>query len=269
MHMSTIIIRRPRFDHSPGAVPGQLQRKPVAAAFYTLLSATFPAGEAFFVRSVRRFEGALRPGLRDDVRAFAAQEAIHAREHLGYNHNAGEGGVDLSEMSARAKAVIEIVERRSPEWALAVTLSLEHFTAILAHEILRRPHHIEFMENDARRLWRWHALEEIEHKSVAFDVYLAVTRDWSPLRRWTFRCRAMLHAKSRLAMILLPSMRDLLRAQPGRHGWLRIMGFLFGFPGPVRALLLPMLAFFRPGFHPDQCDEASLIEPLKAEFAAA
>jgi predicted metal-dependent hydrolase len=58
-----------------------------------------------------------------------------------------------------------------PKLSLAITAALEHLTALLARQVL---------EDDARRLapmhpdmaplWRWHALEESEHKSVAFDV---------------------------------------------------------------------------------------------------
>src|SRR3546814_2150957 len=42
----------------------------------------------------------------------------------------------------------------------------------LAHDALANPTHLGGAADEARQLWRWHAIEEIEHKAVAFDTYL-------------------------------------------------------------------------------------------------
>src|SRR3546814_2706323 len=72
------------------------------------------------------------------------------------------------------------------------TMVSEHLTSILSHELLSNPRHLKDAPDEARRLWEWHALEEIEHKAVAFDTWAYATRDWSPLRRWLSRSKMML-----------------------------------------------------------------------------
>src|SRR5262249_9613773 len=74
---------------------------------------------------------------------------------------------------------------------LASTIALEHFTAILAHAALTHSQHLDAAPEAIQKLWRWHAVEEIEHKAVAFDTFLAATQKWSGLRRWFLRSYAM------------------------------------------------------------------------------
>src|SRR5437763_4198357 len=58
---------------------------------------------------------------------------------------------------------------------LASSAALEHFTATLAELVMRDEETRDAMGHDAvRDLFLWHALEESEHKAVAFDVYRAV-----------------------------------------------------------------------------------------------
>src|SRR3546814_1673082 len=76
---------------------------------------------------------------------------------------------------------------------LAGTCALEHFTATLAHAILSDPAHLAGAETEAQRMWRWHAIEEIEHKAVAYDTLLLAMRDRTHFRRWTLRSRSEEH----------------------------------------------------------------------------
>ncbi len=56
-----------------------------ATAIYNALSTTFPAGEAFFVESVRAFRKGAPPKLAEEIKGFTTQEAIHSREHDAFN----------------------------------------------------------------------------------------------------------------------------------------------------------------------------------------
>jgi len=163
----TITPRDRKFARDPK--PGRWWNggDPVATALYNALSATFPEGEAFFVESVRRYRDGAPTRLGQEIKAFTTQEAIHSREHAAFNKAAIEAGYDLKMLEDRVHWRLGLVKERPPIASLAATMALEHFTAILAHELLRDPAHLGKAEPDSAALWKWHAAEEIEHKGVA------------------------------------------------------------------------------------------------------
>src|SRR5699024_11308900 len=66
-------------------------------------------------------------------------------------------------------------KRFSPERQLAHTVAVEHFTALMAEEfLLKYDDVLETMDPRMAPVWAWHAIEESEHKAVAFDVYKAI-----------------------------------------------------------------------------------------------
>ena len=123
-----------------------LRGAPVGSAMYDALSVTFPKGEAFFVESVRAFREGAPPKLAAEIKAFTTQEVMHSREHVQFNRRAAEAGYDLSALEVRVDERLEITKTRPPIVNLAATMALEHFTAILAHELLRDPRHLAAAE---------------------------------------------------------------------------------------------------------------------------
>ena len=55
-----------------------------------------------------------------------------------------------------------------------MTAAYEHFTAVLATGMLTHPEWLAGTSAELALLWRWHAVEESEHKAVAFDLYRAM-----------------------------------------------------------------------------------------------
>src|SRR5438270_845052 len=163
-----------------------------ATAIYNALSTTFPAGEAFFVESVRAFREGAPPKLAEEIKAFTTQEAIHSREHDAFNKRASQSGYDLSKLEAQVEKRLAVTRDKPPIVSLAATMALEHFTAILAHELLADPRHLKGAEKETADLWRWHAFEEIEHKGVAYDTWLHATRTWPRRKRWKVKAKVML-----------------------------------------------------------------------------
>ena len=153
-----------------------------ATAIYNALSSTFPVGEAYFVESVRAFREGAPPKLAEEIKAFTTQEAIHSREHDAFNKRAEQAGYDLSSLEKRVEDRLSITKSRPPIVNVAATMALEHFTAILAHQLLKNPGHLAGADAEAADLWRWHACEEIEHKGVAYDTWLYATRGWPGMR---------------------------------------------------------------------------------------
>ncbi|MFT6311224.1 MAG: putative metal-dependent hydrolase, partial [Porticoccus sp.] len=146
-------------------------------AAFNGMSITFPAGEKFFIDSVRHFaDDVTDPILKGHIKGFCGQEGFHRREHQRYNEALCEArGYDLNDLEGKlTKRLVWAQKNLSPMQNLAITVAIEHFTAVLA-ELLLRPESVMNKADPAMRdLWRWHAAEEMEHKSVAFDVYRAV-----------------------------------------------------------------------------------------------
>jgi predicted metal-dependent hydrolase len=137
----------------------------------------FPDGEDFFVRSVRHFRDEVTDAeLKRQVAGFIGQEALHGREHRAFNDRLDELGYPTKRVERIIKRLITTRERMlSPKSNLAATAAYEHFTATLAELLLTSQEaRALFGHEEVRNLFLWHALEESEHKAVAFDVYRAV-----------------------------------------------------------------------------------------------
>lgn len=267
----TITPRDVRFGRDGSVRRYWLNDDPVATAFYNALSVTFPKGEGYFIDSVRQFRDDVPPRLAAEIRAFVKQEAIHTREHVAFNRHVTDQGYDTSRLEARVDHELAITRGKPPIANLAATMALEHFTAILAHELVANPRHLAGGDRAAADLWRWHAIEEIEHKGVAYDTWLYATRHWSRFRRWRIKTLVMLIVTAKFFRGRTVGMLDLL-AQDGLKGarvqW-RLFAYAFGRPGMARKVMGMWLSFFLPGFHPWNHDDRALIGLVDSEFAAA
>jgi predicted metal-dependent hydrolase len=242
---------------------------PVATALYNALSATFPKGEAFFVESVRQFRDGAPERLAGEIKAFTTQEAIHSREHAAFNRAALEAGYELQPLEDRVAWRLELVKARPPIASLAATMALEHFTAILAHELLADPRHLGSAEPEAAALWRWHAIEEIEHKGVAYDTWLHATRDWPRAKRWKVKAKVMMLVTRNFIVDRTKGSLELLRQDgiAGPGAWARLVWFMWVRPGMMRKIFSAWAKFFLPGFHPWNEDDRGLIARYEAEAA--
>ena len=234
---------------------------PVATAVYNALSATFPEGEAFFVESVRQYREGTPPKLANEIKAFTTQEAIHSREHAAFNKAAVDAGYDLTKLDERLHWRLELVKSRPPIASLAATMALEHFTAILAHELLSDPRHLADAEREAGDLWRWHAAEEIEHKGVAYDTWLHATRDWPRFKRWKVKAKVMLLVTRNFIVDRTLGALELLRQDgiTGPGAWAGLFWFMWVKPGMMRKIFAAWAKYFMPGFHPWNEDDRRLL----------
>ena len=239
-----------------------LANDPVGTVFYNALSATFPQGERFFMDAVRRYRAEAPPPLSGQIAAFLSQEALHTREHLVFNHQIADNGFDVTAMEARTKATLDLAREQDPLFQLAATVALEHFTAILARAILSDERHLSAASPEARALWRWHAIEEIEHKAVAFDTFMIAARPLTAFRRWRLRVGSMIMATSLLISTVGRNMAGMFATAElsGAGTWTKVVRFLWAKPGILRQLLGEYLAYFAPGFHPWRQDDRALAE---------
>ena len=238
---------------------------------YNALSATFPKGEAFFVESVRAFREGTPPKLAAEIKAFVTQEVMHSREHVQFNKRALEAGYDLSGLEKRVEWRLGLTKDRPPIVNLAATMCLEHFTAILANQLLRNPRHLDRADPESAALWRWHSIEEIEHKGVAYDTWLHATRGISRWKRWKIKAKVMMFVTRNFVVDRSLGTIALLRQDgiTGPKAWARMLWFAWVRPGMLRKILGAWLAFFLPGFHPWKHDDRNLIAMTDSEYEAA
>jgi predicted metal-dependent hydrolase len=149
-------------------------------------------------------------------------------------------------------------------------MALEHFTAILAHELLRDPRHLAGADTESAALWRWHSIEEIEHKGVAYDTWLHATQGWPRFKRWSVKARVMLFVTRNFFVDRTAGALDLLRQDgiTGPRAWWGLFWHAFVAPGMVRKIVGAWASFFLPGFHPWNHDDRALIAKAEAALAA-
>ncbi|MEO6256625.1 MAG: metal-dependent hydrolase [Sphingomicrobium sp.] len=265
----TITPRDRRFGRSDGPTRLWHAGGVAATAIYNALSATFPTGEAFFVDSVRAFRDGAPPKLAEDIKAFTTQEVIHSREHLAFNRRAADAGYDLTKLQQRVDQRLAMTKSKPPIVSLAATMALEHFTAILAHQLLKQPAHLNGAETETAELWRWHASEEIEHKGVAYDTWLHATHAWPRAKRWKVKAKVMLFITRNFVVDRTAGALELMRQDgvDGLRAWLKLLWYVWIRPGMFRKIAAAWLRYFLPGFHPWNEDDRELLRRYEASAA--
>lgn len=262
---SAVRVRRIGFNYPAGSlrrhyVDGDLVMSHVIAH----LSAVFPEGEDFFVRSVRRFADQVTdPELKAQVQGFIGQEVTHGREHRALNERLHQMGYPTRRVDRRVRRHLKVAERwLSPLTCLAVTAALEHFTAVFAETLLSDQRAQALLgSTEVRSMLLWHAIEESEHRSVAFDVYRAV--GGSETRR--IRTMRVIRFSFPIAVALF-AIISLLGDRAAYHP-ARLFGSLAALrhsPFLTRDILRRVRAYTEYGFHPDDSDNTALLEQWTA-----
>lgn len=258
-----IVIRRPglAFEDLPRHfIADDVMRSHIGA----MLSAVFPEGEDFFVRSVRAYRDQVTdPELKEQVKGFIGQEAIHGREHRTFNERLNEVGYPTRFVDRRVKVGLAILNKVAPKSVqLAVTAALEHYTASFAEALLRdQKSQDEFATDEIRALFTWHAMEESEHKSVAFDVFQEVSGN----RAIRVGTMTAVHVGFFLAMSISVTHSLLL----DRKSWRKVPKSLLGlrthpfFQKPLRKRLWD---YNRADFHPDDHETAELLAEWRKRY---
>jgi predicted metal-dependent hydrolase len=267
----TITPRDRRFGRDMAQKRWWLGGDPIGSAFHNALSITFPRGEAFFVESVKAFREGASPKLAQEIRAFVMQEVMHSREHVSFNQRVTDAGYEIAHLEKVVTESLELTKDRPQILNLAVTMALEHYTAMMAHQMLTDPKAFAGADPELVQMWKWHAVEEIEHKGVAYDTWLHATRDWSRWKRWKVKSIMMLLVSRTFWTKRWEGTLDLL-AQDGITGArakARLAWYLIGTPGPLRKLFPAWVAYFLPGFHPWNHDDRALIGKYESDYSDA
>jgi predicted metal-dependent hydrolase len=263
-----IVTRRISFEYPDGAIPrhfmgGDLVMSHVVA----MLSALFPNGEDFFVQSVRNYRDQITdPELKKQVGKFIGQEAIHGREHRELNERLAELGFTTRFVDKAVGVMFKgFAARVLPKPVqVAVTAALEHYTATLAEVLMSSEEARSMITSDEiRNLLLWHALEESEHKAVAFDVFQAISG------KQFMRARVM----DVVTVLFLGAIADAtfrsLRHDPAARDLRRLrssLGRLRDSPFLTKEVRRRIRDYNRPDFHPDDHDNSALLARWREEL---
>jgi predicted metal-dependent hydrolase len=234
---------------------------PILSTLMYSLSASFPSGERFFIDTVRHYQKDIKdPVLVAQIRGFIGQEAHHSRIHEDFNDQAESLGIVINKVENRFKKRIETAKRKlDPGRQLAITAALEHVTATLAQWTLENPDAGLGDENHSplREMLVWHAMEEIEHKAVAFDVYRAAVnkeKERIIVAKIVFRTFWIQMAIGQI--IFLWNDRKIPSLAHIREAW----QFMWG-EGGFRSWAAPEFKrYLKTGFHPNDIDQNHLIQ---------
>lgn len=258
-----ITVRRPQFN--PQAIRRHyFANSPVMSHLLTALSSTFPIGEQFFVHSVRNVRERVQDEqLQAEISAFIGQEAMHSKAHSEFNQAWRRDDYQLDRFQAWLARQDEKVKKLPYATQLAITCAFEHFTALLSGYILRHPEVLQSLDDDAIKLWVWHAIEEIEHRAVAFNTYQAVYGN-QKLRKQVMRTVTTGFASLTFYSASCLFWQDKAKSLP------KIGGNVFGIYllAKMFVQLLPeYLAYYKDDFNPEEIDYSHEVSYWKNKLA--
>lgn len=247
-----ITVRKRKFDFSNSPKYYYNDSK-LITHFFNALSATFPPGEEFFVRAVRHYRKNTNTPLEKDIAGFCGQESWHSLAHETMNDYAKFHNVDLKKYEKKIDKLLKRAEKiLTPKMCLAATVALEHYTATMGKEILENPKWLNNFEEPYKELIKWHSTEEVEHRHVAYDVYMREGSDY--LTRVSVYVGASI-----IFWIIISLMTAELMLNDKDMDWFTrldetVYGLLqlLGPKGFIINILKDTPMFFRPGFHPNQ-----------------
>ena len=258
-----ITVRKAQFN--PKAIRRHyFANSPIMSHLLTALSSTFPIGEQFFVHSVRNVRDKVKDEkLQAQITAFIGQEAMHSKAHAEFNDAWRREDYNLDRFQAWLARKNIYVKTLHPKIQLAITCAFEHFTALLGGYILRHLEVLSTLDDDAVKLWVWHAIEEIEHRAVAFDVYQAVYGD-DKIRRMIMRSVTTGFASLTLYSATKLFMQDRKKSLP------KIGGNIFGLYLLAKMLIQMFpeyLSYYQKDFHPADIDYSKIVQYWKGRLA--
>ncbi len=246
---------------------------PIATHFMNAQHLAFPDGEKFFIRSVKAFAEVYKndPELKRRVDNFIGQEGTHYAEHqkfwdimesqdlqpmkfVDFFRKTAWNGIENWARTSLTK------NNFGNKIALSVTVALEHYTAMLAESGIINKDITENMPQEMKDLFMWHAAEEIEHKSIPFDVLKRVDDSYA------LRVGGMAIATWGLwfylavgTAVLTYNDKDVKAKDIPKD----LISFLSRFRQSFGGTLTKQFGeYFRRDFHPDQIDNYHLAEEL-------
>ncbi|WAU72735.1 MULTISPECIES: metal-dependent hydrolase [unclassified Acinetobacter] len=266
MSHNTITVRQTQFK--PEKIKAHYTESTLMSHFLTALSMSFPQGERFFVETVRNVRDQIHDEqLQKDISGFIGQEAHHARAHEEFNQLVQSSEYHLKKFEKAYEQEMIRLRTLSQRRQLAATVALEHFTAMMAGYMLQYPNVMfKGLSENMKNLWIWHAVEEIEHKHVAFDVYQQVFANLAQRRR-SMRTITVGFITSTIVMTSHLAWQDRKNTLYSPAQLLKNAQTLLGLTQMTWRLLPDYLAFYKASFHPSEINQQDLLTKAKVLLA--
>ena len=257
-----IITRRLRFQIGKDLPRYWNDNCPVKTHILNSIAILAPAFERLAITSVLPYKDyPLNPKLKSQLAGFIGQESAHGSEFIRFNQVLKLQGYDTKKLqTGNVRNFKWLTKKLSPTMHLSLTLAAEHLTAIISDLLLREPQWLANGEPSIAALWRWHAIEEIEHKAVVYDVYHAIGGGYFK------RILGMWLVTQMLGGILAANFFHLISKDKllfKGSFWKMLVSVCWGKPGFLRKLLGPYFRYFLPGFHPWQQNNLSMLNGWK------
>ena len=241
------------------------------------LSAMFPAGERFFIQSVRKSRQDPKAkhdlDLQKQITNFIAQEAIHTREHIHFNQYFPINEIRIAELEQKTDDAIQLLSQlvsnlfgqfgiSKQESDLFLTAALEHCTATISAQFLTSPKFNQLIQDpEILKFWVWHAIEEMEHKNVAFDLLEKVSK--GSKKYYVLRAMTYMFSLSGLSLCYGYCLLNIL-IKDNNINYINVLNDIYQYSlSPSRGILFTsfkdMIAFLKPHFHPNQVDYEELV----------
>jgi predicted metal-dependent hydrolase len=231
---------------------------PFKTHFLNAQSTVFPPGERFFIHCIKQYRDQIKdPELVKEVAEFIKQENWHSYAHEQYNKWLDSIGLPASQIDKESAARFEWMKRNfSPKTCLAITIGIEHITALTGGHNLKHRTFMKKMHPHFETIWRWHSVEEIEHKSVAMDVWKTAIDDEGSRRRWMlFAIMFYMYTVLKATVQLMHADGQLWRWRTLKDAWVMLFAQHGLFSGNVKS----WLDYFKRDFHPNDHDDTQLL----------
>lgn len=234
-------------------------QSPFKTHFLNALSLTLPECEKFFIETIHYYSKQLTdPVLKQEVKEFVKQESHHRHAHKKYNDWLDEQGLPVAKLQDDTDFMWDQVRRKinKKSW-LALTICVEHITVVYASVFMNHPEILEKMHPQFEQIWRWHALEELEHKAVAMDVwYSTVNSNFYKNLAMMFVLPMYMWYVGKNTIVLLSADNQLWKLTT----WRDMISFLFNRDtGLLRKSFIPWLDFLKKDFHPNNQDHQEIL----------
>lgn len=243
-----------------------IDNEPVSSFMWLAFQAYFPEGEQFFVDAVRAMRPEVTdPQLKHEIGAFIGQEAMHGKEHLAANQEAERQGISISYLDSLAGKARKRANRLlSKRFRLALTAAAEHYTGVIGHQIASRPDFRSSITDERiKALILWHAMEETEHRAVAFDLYKHTGGGYLS------RTLAMAIVSAAIGPIVLYGMVYCLKQDDqlfNLSSWRHFFSKYWGPRGFFLEAVPSLLSYYHPRFHPNRDCPEELMTVFRREL---